>query len=202
MSKLFSEQPVKLPQGEKLKRLTNIDLMELDMQLKNKKFTGYLILDIPDHALKPGGEGKLLFIDGDIIAASFEVKDQVLVRHAAIEEMFGFHYVIADIVSYDETDIWLAIEMNRSNLFHYEPPEIKEVVKPTTVEFKQQPTKKVGEAAQEAEESWFRIVTFKKKEKRLTREELLDKYKLKETTDAEAEVLIKGATNKEEATGS
>ncbi len=207
------DQHLKLPVGEKVKTHEYVDLLDVLTELKENKFTGYLEVRLPDHGLHNGGEGAILFIIGDIIAASYETGGKVYSRTNAFHTMFEIPTsrtsANAEQYAYDETDIWLAIERNKFQLFEYEPPEKIEVekpqpdriktVKPAVKEEKIKPVISIADASpkkpptstgdDESEDSFF-VVAYKKKEKKLTREQLLSKYKLHDVSEKDADSLI------------
>ncbi len=188
----FADKPLKLPMGEKLKKLEYVNVFELEGVLKSEGFTGYGLIENWNYGLQAGGKGKILFISGDIIAASYDSEGNVYSRTDALERMFNHPQSNVNLYSYDETDIWLAVEMNTYQLFEYEPPEKEEIVVSEQAEEVPQEQKVPQEAAQESGDSMF-VVTFKKEEKKLSREELMSKYRLKEMTDDDADSLINNA---------
>lgn len=214
------DKPLKLPPGEKVKTHEYVDLLDVLSELKEDKFTGYLRVHLPDHGLNIGGDGSILFIVGDIIAASYETDGKVYTRTNAFHTMFVIPTsrtsTNAEQYAYDETEIWLAIERNKFQLFEYEPPVKVEVQQPqpdriktikTPMKEEKIPgivsiTEEVPEFTQdpesvaESDDSFFAVV-FKKKEKPLTRDELLNKYKLRDMSEKDAESMIARALEKD-----
>ncbi len=169
--------PLKLPAGVHMKSLANVNLLKHVPAFKNEKLTGYLAVN-KINGYQQQEVGKILMVSGDIIAASCEIGAKSLSRTKALEEMFNLPLTIVEVYSYDETDIWLAIETNKSQIFEYAPPRIKVNEKSDA----NQP--------ENAEQSSGFSVIFGEVEKPLSRGDLLSKYRIKELTDEDADVLI------------
>lgn len=169
--------PLKLPAGVRIKNLENINLMKHAPVLKNEEFTGYLIVSKKD-GFEPQEIGKILMIAGDIIAASCEIGSKYFSRSKALEEMFNMSLIGIEVYGYDETDIWLAIETNKSQIFEYTAPQIKVNEKPDE-----------HQSDNIEEGSGFSVI-FGEEEKPLSRGDLLSKYRIKELTEEDADVLI------------
>ncbi len=177
-----------LPQGEKVATHNIVNLITLENALKKESFTGYLKVELMDRFEK-NGVGEILFISGDIIAASYEIDSRVLFKSEALEEMFNIPYTNVEVFSYDDTDIWLAIERNKSQLFEYKPPEIKKVASEATSESKTSAKEVGAQPSDGQDESTFSVI-FDKNDKNLTRDDLLSKYRIRELSEEDADSLI------------
>ncbi len=199
---------LKLPKGEEYRMgLRYVDPQKLIEEFEEGDFLGYAEF----HTKGPDGpeRGRILFDAGKIIAASHIIPESgnAFLRAAAVERILRNTKNYVNVYKLDDTDIWLAKDLNASRLFTYVPeektapldisPEMKEVAKQISMrmaaaneggvrpEMDIEKTRVqydfVGYGGQKAPDS--EIVS-------TDRERLLDKFRLKEPEDRFADVVL------------
>ncbi len=190
--------------------LRYIEPEKLIKELEEGEFCGYVEL----HTKGPDGpeRGRILFDCGKIIAASYVIPESgnAFLRDAAMERILRSTKNYVNVYKLDDTDIWLAKDLNTSKLFRYTPkqkitprdisPEIKEAVKQASMKISATGEGMVrpGDVGSQSTRTWPQYDPLKyggRKERGdgivpTDRKRLLDKLGLKEPADDFADMVL------------
>ena len=113
---------LKLPKGEEYRMgLRYVGLEKLIGEFEEKEFCGYA--EFYTKGANGPERGRILLDGGKIIAASYVIPESgnTFLRDAAVERILCNNKNYVNIYKLDDTDIWLAKDLNVSKLFTYIP---------------------------------------------------------------------------------
>ncbi len=207
---------LKLPKGEEYRMgLRYVDPQKLIEELEEGEFCGYAEF----HTKGPDGpeRGRILFDAGKIIAASHIIPESgnAFLRATAVERILRNAKNYVNVYKLDDTDLWLAKDLNASRLFTYVPeekiappdisPEMKEVAKQISMRMAGMAAANGGgvrpvemgiektRVKYEARYDFSEYGEQKAPDSEIVstdRERLLDKFRLKEPEDRFADVVL------------
>jgi hypothetical protein len=159
-----TKTPLKLPAGEKSGELKAENVTGLEREFYERKLDGCIIVKHPSSNI----EGRVLLKEGYIIAASFENKSENITHlgEAALQNILAQYSPLTEAYEFDETDIWLAVNMNKEKLFKYDASSV------------------------ERENN-----SVNKETAPISRKDVMAKYRLKDVTEDYADEIIKLAIN-------